>query len=379
MTPDAPVIISTDGALRAFCGRMKTHPFLAVDTEFMRVSTYWPHLCLIQVSTGDETVIIDPLSGDFGLDPFFDLMRDPKIIKVFHSGRQDLEIFWRLMGDVPAPIFDTQIAAMALGPTPSISFDKLIEQFLGKTLDKSAQRSLWDVRPLTNNQIAYAAEDARALAAVYGVMLDLLTRQNRLSWIASENAALTDVRLYKPNPQTVFRRIRLPDGSPLIWARLQFLAAIREKAAMDRNLPRGHLLKDEFLIDLAKTNPDSLKSIKEMESCPRVRDDDLMERLLGGLGVVSDLDPSFYPTPPARTMPKEDEKRACKKIQEIFIDVSQSHQLCPRLLGTTNDIMDWIQAFKTGNTALDCMTDWRKDIIGDRVLTVLQALVPAAL
>jgi ribonuclease D len=277
-------LISDDATLKAFVERLAKHPFVAVDTEFMRENTYWPELCLIQVASSEEAAAIDPMVG-LDLQPLLDLLVDnADVLKIFHAGGQDLEIIHNLTGKVPHPMFDTQIAAMALGHGEQIGYSNLIESLLGHSLDKGARFTDWSRRPLDKRQIDYAIADVTHLATIFPKMVDKLRRNGRGGWLDEEMERLADPSSFAFPPEDAWKRLKLPSRNPAVLGRLKALAAWRETEARGKNLPRGRIVKDDTLGELAVHPPktqDDLGRIRGLSA--GWRGNDIGSRLMNAL------------------------------------------------------------------------------------------------
>ncbi|MDB5459887.1 MAG: ribonuclease [Caulobacteraceae bacterium] len=263
MTP-----ITTTADLAAFCERLNTQPFVAVDTEFMRETTYWPKLCLIQAAGPDVEAVIDPLAEGLDLSPFLAVLSNPKIMKVFHAARQDLEIFVNL-GAMPKPLFDSQIAAMAAGFGEQVAYDALVRQMLKVDLDKSSRFTDWARRPLSENQLTYALADVTYLAKLYPMLRDRLEAEGRLTWVASEMAALGDPANYDVEPENAWRRLKPRRNSAKYLAVFKAVAAWRERTAQTRDQPRGRILKDEAIEEVATQLPLDADGLNRLRSVPK--------------------------------------------------------------------------------------------------------------
>ena len=263
MTP-----ITTNDALIEFCERLAKAPFITVDTEFMRETTYWPKLCLIQAASPTDAAIIDPLAEDLDLEPFLDLLRDESIIKVFHAARQDVEIFNRL-GAMPKPMFDSQVAAMAAGFGDQVSYEQLVRQMLRQELDKGSRFTDWARRPLSDAQLVYALGDVTHLAALYPKLLDRLQKEGRLDWVMSEMAALTDPALYDTTPENAWKRLKPKKFSAKYLAAFVATAVWRERSAQERDQPRGRILKDEAIDEVATQAPTDPEAFNRLRSVPK--------------------------------------------------------------------------------------------------------------
>ncbi|QUD88443.1 ribonuclease D [Phenylobacterium montanum] len=260
MTP-----ITTTAQLQAFCDRIAGDPFIAVDTEFMRESTYWPKLCLVQVAGPSDSAVIDPLADDMDLAPLLALLGDPGIEKVFHAARQDVEIFNNL-GVMPRPLFDTQIAGMAAGFGEQIAYDALVRQMLKIELDKSSRFTDWARRPLSQAQLDYALADVTHLAALYPTLRDRLASSGRLAWVQEEMAQVTDPANYDTDPENAWRRLKPRKHSAKYLAVFRAVAAWRERTAQTRDQPRGRIIKDEVIDEIANQAPTDADGLNRLRS-----------------------------------------------------------------------------------------------------------------
>ncbi len=263
MTP-----ITANGELERFCAELGQQAFIAVDTEFMRETTYWPRLCLIQAAGPDMAGVIDPMAEGLDLKPFLELMGDPKIQKVFHAGRQDVEIFYNL-GVIPHPLFDTQIAAMAAGFGEQIAYDAIVRQILRIDLDKSSRFTDWGRRPLSQAQLDYAAADVIHLAALYPMLRERLESEGRLAWVEEEMQGLIDPSNYDMTPENAWRRLKPRRHAPKYMAVFKAVAAWREKTAQTRDQPRGRIIKDDAIDEIATQAPTDLEALSRLRSAPK--------------------------------------------------------------------------------------------------------------
>ncbi|MGP1283599.1 MAG: ribonuclease D [Parasphingopyxis sp.] len=263
-----PLIDDSD-SLADLCARLAKSDFVAVDTEFMRESTYWPELCLIQIGDHEEAAAIDPKASGIDLAPLLDLMVDNEdVLKVFHAGGQDVEIVYNLTGKTPHPIFDTQIAAMALGLGEQIGYSNLVDALLGRSLDKGARFTDWARRPLDKRQLDYAVGDVTHLAELFPKMLDRLRETGRGAWIDAEMERLADPANYANVPEQSWKRVRIQSRKADVLGRLKAIAAWREREAQDKNLPRGRLLRDETLADIASHPPKHQQALAKIRGLP---------------------------------------------------------------------------------------------------------------
>ena len=260
MTP-----ITTTAQLQAFCDRVANDPFIAVDTEFMRETTYWPKLCLVQVASANHSAVIDPLAEGIDLQPLLDLLADPKIGKVFHAARQDVEIFNNL-GVLPKPLFDTQVAGMAAGFGEQIAYDALVRQMLRIDLDKSSRFTDWARRPLSEAQLDYALADVTHLAALYPMLRDRLEKAGRLAWVTEEMGSLTDPANYDTDPENAWRRLKPRKHTTKYLAVFRAVAAWRERTAQTRDQPRGRIFKDEVIDEIAAQAPTDAEGLNRLRA-----------------------------------------------------------------------------------------------------------------
>lgn len=263
MTP-----ITTTADLKAFSDKLKGQPFVAVDTEFMRETTYWPKLCLIQAAAPNAEAVIDPLAEGIDLEPFLEVLRDPKILKVFHAARQDVEIFNNLQA-MPKPLFDTQVAGMAAGFGEQIAYDALVRQMLKIEIDKSSRFTDWSRRPLSDAQLSYALADVTHLAKLYPMLRERLEREGRLAWVTDEMADLTDPANYDVEPDNAWKRLRPRRHTAKYLAVYRAVAAWRERTAQLRDQPRGRILKDEAIDEIATQSPTDSDGLDRLRSVPK--------------------------------------------------------------------------------------------------------------
>jgi len=263
MTP-----ITTTADLAVFCSKLKGQPFVAVDTEFMRETTYWPKLCLIQAATATDEAVIDPLAEGMDLEPFLEVMRDTSILKVFHAARQDVEIFNNLQA-MPTPLFDTQVAGMAAGFGEQIAYDALVRQMLRIELDKSSRFTDWARRPLSDNQLTYALADVTHLAALYPMLRQRLEKEGRINWVLDEMNGLIDPAVYDVEPENAWKRLRPRRHTVKYLAVYKAVAAWRERTAQLRDQPRGRILKDEAIDEIATQAPTDAEALDRLRSVPK--------------------------------------------------------------------------------------------------------------
>ena len=255
--------------LEEICDKLRSRPYVAIDTEFMREQTYHPKLCLVQVANNEVAALIDPLSQTLSLEPLCRVLRDQSVVKVFHAARQDIEIFFKLMGEVPLPIFDTQIAAMVCGYGEQVSYDNLVNIVTTKNIDKSSRLMDWSRRPLTEPQLKYALGDVTHLRTVYEHLNSMLKENNRSDWIEDEMAILRNPVTYVTKPQEAYKRIKTLTRSRRYMGLLQEVAAWREHTAQTKNVPRSRILRDESLMEIAGHPPASADDLEKIRGIPK--------------------------------------------------------------------------------------------------------------
>src|SRR5690348_618151 len=259
-----PTLVSTTAALQGLCDRLAAEEFVTVDTEFMRERTYWPELCVVQLAGEREVSVIDAQASDIDLTPLGRLLADQRVLKVFHAARQDVEIFVLRFGDVPRPLFDTQIAAMVAGFGEQAGYDALVSALAGGSIDKAHRFSDWSARPLSAAQIEYAAADVTWLREVYVRLRERLDRDKRLDWVAEEMADLADPAKYRPDPEAIWERLRPRSNNRRFLGMVRALAAWREREAQRVNIPRQRLLRDEGMLEIAATAPETPEALSQI-------------------------------------------------------------------------------------------------------------------
>ena len=363
-------IITTTESLTQFCNDARSKDFLCVDTEFMRESTFYSELCLIQVATDTDEAIIDPLAKGLDLTPFNELLMLGSLTKVMHAARQDMEIFYSLCQAVPNPIFDTQIGAMALGLGDSVGYMALVKNRLGLILDKGARFTDWSRRPLSEKQLSYALADVTHLCDLYPGMIDELRERGRLSWIEEEIKPQLEENLYNFDPDTAWQRLKIRNPRPENMAVLKAAASWREQQAIQRNIPRRRVIKDDALYDIAQNKPRNAKALMKLRGVPKGFSnsrgvDGLIKMINYGLDNVDDYAP-IVPKPknmPAQLGPTIEMLRTLLKLCTEYEDVA------PRLVANASDI-EQIAAY--GDKAdVAAMSGWRYEIFGSQALDLL--------
>lgn len=358
--------IETNEALKSFCAELEKQPFITVDTEFVRQKTYHAILCLIQIATpSGAAACIDPLIENLDLTPLLSVMKNNKILKVFHSARQDLEIFYDLMNDLPKPLFDTQIGAMVCGLGESVSYHNIVHHYLGVDLDKSFRETDWSARPLAEKQLEYALADVTYLVKVYEKMKDEIESKDRLSWIEEETNTLLCPDLYKPQPMEMWKRLKPASTKPEYLSVLRALCAWREEMALKKDRPRRYILRDEIILDLAALSPtkesdfDHFKSKKEFsfqhEYAPQV-----IEIIKEALTLPKEQMPLLE-----KETPLNANQHAVKEMLKLLLTVvSDEYGVAPKIIASAEDLEKIARLEKNPRI----MTGWRYEIFGKKAL-----------
>ena len=355
-------------ALLRFCERQKGAEFVAVDTEFMRERTYWPILCLVQVAGPEEAVAIDALAEGMDLAPLLALMSDPATLKVFHAARQDLEIFYQLAGDVPHPVFDTQIAAMVCGFGDAASYETLVRRLAGASLDKASRFTDWAHRPLSERQLHYALADVIHLRTVYDRLQQILAKNGRAGWFEEEMTDLVDPALYRTVPAEAWRRFRLRGRADRRFLGvLRALAAWRETAAQQRDLPRGRILRDEAILEIAAHAPKTIEQLGRTRSLGK----GVAEGKLGGEILAAIEQGLKDPDPPPAMPGKPELPPGLGPLIELFRVLlkqrCEDYHVAQKLVASADDL-EAIAA--DDNAAVGALSGWRRDIFGKDALAL---------
>jgi ribonuclease D len=362
------VITETD-ALARFCDRQRGASFVAVDTEFMRERTYWPILCLVQIAGPEQAAAIDALASGMDLAPLLALMADPDTLKVFHAARQDIEIFFNLSGTVPAPLFDTQIAGMVCGFGDAASYETLVAKLARASLDKSSRFTDWSHRPLSERQIRYALADVIHLRTVYQRLQQELALNGRASWFAEEMAELSNPLTYRGDPDEAWRRFRLRGRvDSRYFGVLREVAAWREAAARQRNLPRGRIMRDEAVLEIAAHVPRSVEALARTRSLGKgVAEGKLGNEILEA--VQRGLDAASAVAPPA--VSRADSPPGLGPLVELLRVLLKQrcddHQVAQKLLASADDL-EAIAA--DDNAPVKALSGWRREIFGNDALAL---------
>ena len=359
-------LVTTTQELEAACLRMARHPFVAVDTEFLRETTFWPVLCVVQLASDEEALAIDALAEGLDLQPLLRLMADEGVAKVFHAARQDLEIFWKLAGVLPTPLFDTQVAAMVCGYGDQVSYSELVQSICRVAVDKSSRFTDWARRPLAEAQIEYAIGDVTHLRDVYKALTRQLESTRRRSWLDDEMKALTTPETYEQHPERAWERYRSRARKPRDLAVLIELAAWRESEAQARDVPRSRVLKDDVLISLSLAAPRSIDALANLRAFPRG-----MERSRAGGEILEAIERGLKRDP--KTLPKIERERrnganvgpTVGLLKVLLRQVSEESGVAGKLIATVDDLEAIASNDKTDVPAL---SGWRRKLFGQRAL-----------
>ncbi|MGJ3232872.1 MAG: ribonuclease D [Oceanicaulis sp.] len=359
--------IADTTALAAACADLAQADFVAVDTEFMRESTFWPQLCLIQAAGGSREVLIDPLAEGIDLQPFFDLLKDDKVLKVFHACRQDLEIFYHMGGGlIPAPLFDTQVAAMAVGLGDSISYDNLVRALLGESIDKGSRFTDWSRRPLSEKQQVYALADVTFLRDLFPILREKLEEAGRGPWLVEEMKLLSNPATYKMDPEDAWKRLKLRKTTPKWLAALKAAAEWREREAQTRDIPRNRIMKDDGLYELAQTAPTSADDLAGMRAVPRgFERSKPAERLLEMMAAAL-ADPKAHAPEIEKRPPPPGNIGPVVEMLKVFLKVvAEKEGVAPRLIATVPDL-ELLAADDEAD--IEALRGWRRQVFGEEAL-----------
>lgn len=360
MTP-----IVSNAELETFCARLSSQPFVAVDTEFMRETTYWPILCLVQVSGPDgDAAAIDPLAAGLDLKPLLDLLANEDVLKVFHAARQDVEIFNNL-GVIPRPLFDTQVAAMAAGFGEQIAYDALMRQLLRVELDKSSRFTDWSRRPLADTQLTYALGDVTHLAAAYPKLRDRLEKAGRLGWVQEEMGSVTDAAFYDVDPEKAWKRLKPRRFHAKYLAVFKAVAAWRERTAQERDVPRGRILKDDAIDEVASQAPASVEQLERLRAVPKGFGGSrygpgLLEAVRAAL-----VDPEAYAPKIERAPPPPQNAGAAVELLKVLLKArAEDAGVASKLIATMSDL----EKIAADDPDAAPLHGWRRQVFGDDAL-----------
>lgn len=369
-------VITKTEDLAAACQRLATNDFVTVDTEFLRETTFWPKLCVIQMAGPDMAFIVDALAEGLDLAPFFDLMRDANVTKVFHAARQDIEIVYHLGDLIPAPLFDTQVAAMVCGFGDSISYDQLVYKVTGARIDKSSRFTDWARRPLTTKQLDYALADVTHLRDVYQFLKANLAEQNRTHWVQDEMTVLTSEGTYRTDPEQAWKRLKLRVRKPVELAVMMEVAAWREREAQSRNVPRSRVVKDDAIYELAAQQPVTAEALGRLRTIPRGFErsrsaDDILKAVRRAI----DIPKTDLPKLPKGRQAPDGSAAAVDLLKVLLKLVSEAQGVAAKVIATVDDL-EKIAADDEADVA--ALKGWRRELFGETALKLKRGEVALA-
>lgn len=358
-------LITTTADLAAACSRLARHPVITVDTEFLRETTYYPLLCVVQMASPEEAIVVDTLAEGIELKPFFELMANESVLKVFHAARQDIEIIWHQAGIIPHPVFDTQVAAMVLGYGDSIAYDALVEKVTGHRPDKTHRFTDWSRRPLTKEQMHYAVSDVTHLRDVFAALDADLKKRRRSEWVSIEMEVLTSPRTYDFHPERAWERLKTRVRKPKDLAVLMEVAAWREQEAQSRDVPRGRVLRDEAITDIATHAPTTLEKLAHLRSVPKG-----FEKSKWGADIVAAVERGLardFATLPKLEKPRNNSNGAAtvELLKVLLRMTAERHAVASKVIATVDDLEE-IAADDAAD--VPALRGWRRELFGDAAL-----------
>ncbi len=369
-------IITTTADLAAACKRLARFETVTVDTEFMRETTFWPKLCVIQLASPEEGVVVDAMAPEIDLEPFFKLMKNEKVLKVFHAARQDIEIIYHLGDLIPHPIFDTQVAAMVCGFGDSISYDQLVHRLTGERIDKSSRFTDWSRRPLSERQVEYALADVTHLRDVYQALANRLAGQDRTEWVREEMEVLTSPETYRLEPEEAWKRLKLRVRKPIELAVLRAVAAWREQEAQSRDVPRSRVIKDDAIYEIAAQQPATPAALGHLRTIPKGFErsraaGDILKVVQTALEIPKDQLPRI-----PKHRPTTNGNGAAVDLLKVLLKmISQKNGVASKIIATVDDL----EAI-AGDDAADvpALTGWRRELFGEAALKLKRGEIALA-
>ncbi|OUD10964.1 ribonuclease D [Marivivens niveibacter] len=371
--------ITTTEALAAFCEEAAKRPYVTVDTEFLRERTYYSKLCLIQMAyqddLGEDAVLVDPLVEGLSLEPMYDLFRNTTVVKVFHAARQDLEIFFVDAGFIPTPLFDTQVAAMVCGYGEQVGYETLVRKIANASLDKSSRFTDWSRRPLTDAQMKYAVADVTHLRDIYEVLSKRLAKSGRARWVSEEMAVLNDPQTYVSHPDDAWKRVKTRTSSGRFLAIVRELARFREGYAQSRNIPRSRVFKDDALVELASTKPESEKDLNRSRLLLReARKGEIADGILTAIKTGLAVKPEDAPKPD-QTREKLQVNPALADLLRVLLKAkAETEGVAQKLIATSADL----DAIAAGERDVKALTGWRREVFGEEALELCAGKIALA-
>jgi ribonuclease D len=367
-------MIETTAELAAACETLANGQYLTIDTEFLRETTFWPQLCLIQMAGPDIAVIVDPMAKDIDLAPFFELMANTDVVKVFHAARQDIEIIYNLGKLIPHPIFDTQVAAMVCGFGDSVSYDQLVSRIKNVHIDKSSRFTDWSRRPLSEKQLDYALADVTHLRDVYLHLKEELEREGRSLWLTEEMAILEAKETYDIHPDDAWQRLKMRLKKPVELAVLQKVAAWREREARSRNVPRGRILKDDGLYEIAQQQPKDTEALSRLRTIPKG-----WERSAAGTAILEavnaalELPKADMPKLPRQNQAPEGAQAAGEMLKVLLKLIAEKQGVAAKIIANSDDLERI--ASEGPKADVDALKGWRRELFGDTALKLINGEV----
>ena len=363
-------LITDTAALADFCAALASEAYVTVDTEFLRENTYWPKLCVVQLAGEEQAAAVDALAPGIDLQPLLDLMADESVLKVFHAARQDLEIFFKLMGRLPAPLFDTQVAAMVCGFGDSIAYDRLVMALTGETVDKASRFTNWAERPLTDAQLDYALSDVTHLRDVYAGLSRRLEESGRTDWLDDEMGVLTDPGSYETDPEFAYLRVKTRTVKPRFTAVLQKVAAWREREAQSRNQPRNWVLRDDAILNIAAQAPTTVQALSRCRGLGKGQADGRIGReIMEAVQAALDLPPENRPKA-RQPQPEGARATAAADLLKVLLKACcDKHDVAPKLIASSSDLDRLSAGERKGIQALE---GWRRDVFGQHALDLME-------
>lgn len=361
-------LIADTAELHAACERLKHHSFVTVDTEFLRETTFWPKLCVVQVASADEAIVVDALAPGLSLEPLFELFRNEGVLKVFHAARQDIEIVWHEAGFVPSPMFDTQVAAMVLGYGDAIAYDQLVNRLTGAQIDKSSRFTDWARRPLSEAQLSYAVSDVTHLRDVYEKLNSQLERRGRAHWMQGEMAILTSPETYRQRPEDAWKRLGGRIRKPRDLAILIEVAAWREREAQSRDVPRSRVLKDDAIYEVVSQAPETPEKLAQLRMIPKGWErsrsgQELIEAVKAGIA----RDPTTLPAIGQPRALSNGASATAELLKVLLKMVAEKQAVAAKVIATSEDL-DAIA--ENDNADVLALQGWRRELFGEKALAL---------
>ncbi|KAA5599494.1 ribonuclease D [Blastochloris sulfoviridis] len=370
-------LISTTRELADVCSRLAKHPFVTVDTEFLRETTFWPKLCVVQLAGPEDAVVVDALADGLDLSSFFELMANEQVVKVFHAGRQDIEIIWHRANMIPHPVFDTQVAAMVLGHGDSVSYDQLVQRLTGQVIDKSSRFTDWSRRPLSEAQITYAEADVTHLRDVYMRLLRDLEKRGRGDWVAEEMAVLISPETYRQDPAVAWQRLKTRVRKPRELGVLIEVAEWRDREAQARDVPRSRVLKDEVIGEIAIQQPTTPEALSQLRSLPKG-----FERSNWGVAIIETVkrglarDPKSLPCIERERNTSNGAHATVELLKVLLRMTAERHAVAAKVIATVDDLE---QIASDDDADVAALRGWRRELFGNKALALKEGRLALAI